>query len=161
MDPAPKVFDTTAGAIVIPLSKIAKTKRLAYAFLPSRWAIIYRRPSTGPHDLKGRQQARAPPRQKEPVFIATRSLSTVVGPPRPRGPGAMGGGSDFFFVLRRYEIVATTATTFWWFALQAADVTIIDAAGSPTLDPSHPEAVYIRLEGSEASQSGPPVVRML
>ncbi|KAG2766846.1 hypothetical protein PC129_g17726 [Phytophthora cactorum] len=73
----------------------------------------------------------------------------------------MGGGSDFFFVLRRYEIVATTATTFWWFALQAADVTIIDAAGSPTLDPSHPEAVYIRLEGSEASQSGPPVVRML
>ncbi|KAG3135418.1 hypothetical protein PI126_g18263 [Phytophthora idaei] len=126
-----------------------------------RWAIIYRRPSTGPHGLEGRQQARAPPRQKEPVFIATRSLSTSLDRQDPADQALWGEGSDFFFVLRRYEIVATTATTFWWFALKAADVTIIDAAGSPTLDPSHPEAVCIRLEGSEASQSEPPVVRML
>ncbi|KAG3236138.1 hypothetical protein PI124_g18846 [Phytophthora idaei] len=119
------------------------------------------RPSTGPHGLEGRQQARAPPRQKEPVFIATRSLSTSLDRQDPADQALWGEGSDFFFVLRRYEIVATTATTFWWFALKAADVTIIDAAGSPTLDPSHPEAVCIRLEGSEASQSEPPVVRML
>jgi len=47
----------------------------------------------------------------------------------------------FFIVLRRSEIVATTSTTFRWFALKAADVSAIDAAGVPTSVPRSAAAV--------------------
>ncbi|KAF1787873.1 Integrase-like, catalytic domain [Phytophthora cactorum] len=97
------------------------------------------------------------------IHRATRSLSTVVGPPRLRGTGSIGGGLclDFFFVLRRSKIVATTATSFHWFALKTADVAVIDADGSLTLDPSRAAAVCIRLEGSKTNQTGPQVMRIL
>ncbi|KAG3248571.1 hypothetical protein PI124_g6730 [Phytophthora idaei] len=111
--------------------------------------------------LKGVSRLDAPPRQKEPAFIAL--IEACLRPLGPQNHTDQAGVLclAFFFVLHRSEIAATTATTFRWFAPKAADVAVVDAKGSPTLGPSCAAAVCIRLEGSKANQRGPPVVRML
>ncbi|KAG3184238.1 hypothetical protein PC129_g10782 [Phytophthora cactorum] len=111
--------------------------------------------------LKGVNRLDAPPRQKEPAFIALLEacLRPLVLQDHTDQAGVL--CLAFFFVLHRSEIVATTATTFRWFAPKAADFAVVDAKGSPTLGPSCAAAVCIRLEGSKANQRGPPVVRML
>ncbi|KAG2913063.1 hypothetical protein PC129_g6134 [Phytophthora cactorum] len=108
--------------------------------------------------LKGIGRRDAPPRQQEPVSIALleaylRSLDLQDS--AEQALLGEGGGLclDFFFVLRRSKIVATTATSFHWFALKTADVAVIDAEGSLTLDPSRAAAVCIRLEGRRQTKA--------
>ncbi|OWY92556.1 hypothetical protein PHMEG_00038397, partial [Phytophthora megakarya] len=59
------------------------------------------------------------------------------------------------------EIVATTSTSSCWFALNAADIAVIDALGCPTTNPGAASAVCIRLRGSKTNQTGASVTRML
>ncbi|KAF1786064.1 hypothetical protein GQ600_26578 [Phytophthora cactorum] len=84
----------------------------------------------------------APPRQKEPAFIALLEacLRPLVLQDHTDQAGVL--CLAFFFVLHRSEIVATTATTFRWFAPKAADFAVVDAKGSPTLGPSCAAAVW-------------------
>ncbi|OWZ01388.1 LOW QUALITY PROTEIN: hypothetical protein PHMEG_00027229 [Phytophthora megakarya] len=67
----------------------------------------------------------------------------------------------FFLLLRRSEIVTTTSTSSCWFALNAADIAVIDALGCPTANPGAASAVCIRLSSSKTNQTGASVTRML
>ncbi|KAJ8558985.1 hypothetical protein ON010_g8467 [Phytophthora cinnamomi] len=113
--------------------------------------------------LKGVGRLDAPRRQNAPVSVALlEECANALDLNDPADQALWGVLClAFFFMLRRSEIAATTNTAFKWFALKAADVTTIDATGTPTVNPKRATAVCVRLSGSKTNQSGDPTTRML